>query len=177
MLVAGASLSLLAPVAAQASDVVNLEEMNSYTRSQTKSSRLDSKTFINEVSADIANLKGRVDGLEAQQNEYEAGAFSETTSMDGKAVFGIGALDYSEASNTSSEATQSWYTYTMNLNTSFTGDDNLYVRIKTGNHSDWSKTKTYGTYLSSANSKGNTLTVDKIWYQFPVGDNLSLIHI
>ena len=34
MLVAGASLSLLAPIAAQASDVVNLEEINNYTRSQ-----------------------------------------------------------------------------------------------------------------------------------------------
>ena len=146
MLVAGASLSLLAPVASQASDVVNIEEMNSYARSQSKSSRIDSKTFINEVSEDIAILKGRVDGLEAQQNEYEAGAFSETTSMDGKAVFGIGAVDYSEAA-------QAWYTYTMNLNTSFTGDDNLYVRIKTGNPSTWSASsdpgKTYGSYLVS----------------------------
>ena len=70
MLVAGASLSLLAPVAAQASDVVNLEEMNSYSRSTTKSSRLDSKTFINEVSEDIAVLKSRVDGLEVKQNEF-----------------------------------------------------------------------------------------------------------
>ena len=171
MLVAGASLSLLAPVASQASDIVNLEEMDSYARSQSNSSRIDSKTFINEVSEDIAILKGRVDELEAQQNEYEAGAFSETTSMDGKAVFGIGAVDYSEASNTSSEATQSWYTYTMNLNTSFTGDDNLYVRIKTGNHTDWTVSKTYGSYLVSGNGNGGTLKVDKIWYQFPVGDN------
>ena len=36
LLVAGASVSLLAPVAAQASDVVNLEEMNSYSRSTKK---------------------------------------------------------------------------------------------------------------------------------------------
>ena len=56
MLVAGASLSLLAPVASQASDIVNIEEMNSYARSQSNSSRIDSKTFINEVSEDIANL-------------------------------------------------------------------------------------------------------------------------
>ena len=77
MLVAGASVSLLAPIAAQASDIVNLEEMNSYSRStKKKSSRLDSKTFINEVSEDLAILKGRVDGLEAQQNAFEAGAFS-----------------------------------------------------------------------------------------------------
>jgi len=66
LLVAGASLSLLAPIAAQASDVVNLEEMNSYGRSQKKSSRLDSNTFINEVSEDIATLNGRIDGLESK---------------------------------------------------------------------------------------------------------------
>ena len=96
MLVAGASLSLLAPVAAQASDVVNLEEMNSYARSQTKSSRLDSNTFINEVSEDIAILKSRVDGLEVKQNEFEAGGFSDTTTLDGKVVFVIGAIDHPE---------------------------------------------------------------------------------
>ena len=36
MLVAGATLSLIAPIAAQASDVVNLEEMSSYARSTKK---------------------------------------------------------------------------------------------------------------------------------------------
>ena len=28
------------------------------------------------------------------------------------------------------DASRTGYTYTMNLNTSFTGDDNLYVRLK-----------------------------------------------
>ena len=36
MLVAGATLGLLAPVAAQASDVINLDEMNSYASSNSK---------------------------------------------------------------------------------------------------------------------------------------------
>ena len=101
MLVAGASLGLIAPMAAQASDVLNIEEMNNYARSQTKSSRLDSKTFINEVSEDIAKLKGRVDGLEAQQNNFEAGAFSSTTSMEGKAAMWIGGVDGADNLNDS----------------------------------------------------------------------------
>ena len=138
LLVASTAASLITPLAAQASDAVDLEEMNSYSRSSSKVQRFDNKTFSDEISEDLAILKGRVDGLEAQQNEFEAGAFSETTTMDGKAVFTIGAVDYSLASETASEATQAMYTYTMNLNSSFTGDDNLYVRIKTGNHSDWS---------------------------------------
>ena len=123
LLVAGASVSLIAPIADQASDVVNIEEMNSYARSQSKSSKIDSKTFINEVSEDLAILKGRVDGLEAQQNNLEAGAFSQTTSMDGKAVFTVGAVDYSLASETASEATQAMYTYNMNLNSRFIVSD------------------------------------------------------
>ena len=170
MLVAGASLSLLAPVAAQASDVVNLEEMNSYARSRTKSSRLDSKTFINEVSEDIAKLKGRVDGLEVKQKQFEAGGFSDTTVMDQKVVFDLGAIDLSETDG-SDEAAKFAYSYRANLNTSFTGDDNLYIRLKTGNATDWQKAYTFGTYLSSSKGNSDEVKVDKIWYSFAAGNN------
>ena len=75
MLVAGASLSLLTPVVAQASDI-SIEEMNDYVRSSKSSKKFSSKTFINEVSDEIANLNGPVNGLEVQQNELEAGLAS-----------------------------------------------------------------------------------------------------
>ena len=167
MLVAGASVGLLAPIAAQASDVVNLEEMNSYSRSTKKqSSRLDSTTFINEVSEDLAILKGRVDGLEVKQNVLEAGGFSDTTVMNGKAIFDIGGVENS--SGDLSEAVGFQYTHQLNLNTSFTGDDDLYVRLKTGNATDVFSSKTYGTYLSSSNGNDDEIKVDKIWYSFPV---------
>ena len=166
MLVAGASLSLLTPIVAQASDV-NFEEMNSYSRS-TKSSkkRLDSKTF----SKEIVNLNERVDNIESKFNEFEAGGFSDTTVLDGKAIFDVGSVDTDD--DTYDGTTQFMYTYTLNLNTSFTGDDNLYTRIKTGNHTSWSKTKSvYNTYLSSGNGNGDVLEVDKLWYTTPVGDS------
>jgi hypothetical protein len=173
MLVAGASMSLIAPIAAHASDVINLEEMNSYSRSQTKSSRIDSNTFINSVSEDIANLKGRIDGLEVKQNEFEAGGFSDTTTLDGKVNFTLGALSYdgSGTDTVSNEAALFQYTWTGNLNTSFTGDDNLYVRLKTGNATSWTKDKDHNTYLSSAKGNSDALKVDKIWYSFPVGES------
>ena len=170
MLVAGASLSLLAPIAAQASDAVNIEEMNSYSRSQAKSSRIDSKTFINEVSEDIATLNGRVDGLEARQNDFEAGSFSDTTTLDGKAVMWIGAVDGGDTIS-GQETTQTGYTYTMNLNTSFTGDDNLYVRLKSGeNGAQWAKKPTY--HIETKDTS-DAFKVDKMWYTFPIGDNIT----
>ena len=170
MLVAGASLSMLAPVAAQASDVVNLEEMNSYSRSRTKTSRFDSNTFINDVSEDIANLKGRVDGLEARQNNFEAGSFTDTTTMDGKAVMWIGGVDGGDNLG-GNETVGTGYSYTMNLNSSFTGDDNLYVRLKGGEYAkQWGIKETY-----HIETKGTTdqFKVDKMWYTFPIGGSVT----
>ena len=182
MLVAGTAMSLFAPLASQASDTVNLEEMNNYVRSEKSSPRFDSKTFVNEVKEGLAKINSRVDGLEARQNNFEAGGFSDTTTLDGKAVFSIGAVDtdlpHSESvadAGSMTDATLFQYMYVMNLNTSFTGDDNLYVRIKTGNgQKDKVFTeKTYGTYLSSSNSNGDALKVDKMWYNAPLGDNIT----
>ena len=187
MLVASASLSLIAPMAAQASDTINLKEMNSYSRSEKSSSRLDSKTFVNEIKDGLANINSRVDGLEARQNNFEAGGFSDTTTLDGKAIFTVGALDAPTSGTNDSYLTDSavfQYSYTMNLNTSFTGDDNLYVRLKTGNgptNTVSGETKKYsafnetgfGSYLSSANQNGDALKVDKMWYTMPLGDKVT----
>ena len=134
MLVAGASLSLIAPIAAQASNVVNLEELDTFTSSQTKSSRLDSNSFTNEVNENTVNLNNNVDDLVINQDQFEAGGFSDTTVMDGKAVFTLMGTDH-HLSTTADDSVTAAYTLTLNLNTSFTGDDNLYTRIKTGNHS------------------------------------------
>ena len=118
LLVAPATLGLLAPMAASANEVT-----------------------INDFNAaeEIAVTNNRVDGLEARFDDFEAGGFSDTTVMDGKAIFDIGSFDTDDDAYTGE--TQFMYSYTLNLNTSFTGDDNLYTRIKTGNHSSWSKTK------------------------------------
>ena len=171
MLVATAAMGLVAPIAAQASDVLNIDGINDYSSSK-KISKINFQTFINETNEDIAVLKGRVDGLEANQNDFEASSFSSTTTMDGKAVFDLGSVDFSlEGAQLPSHRTIGAYSYTMNLNSSFTGDDNLYVRIKTGNHDGmWSVDKEYGTYLVSGKDSGSALKVDKIWYQFPIGD-------
>ena len=175
MLVATAAVGLIAPIAAQASDVINLDGMNDYSSSKKSTNRIDSKTFINEVSEDIAILKGRVDGLEAQQNNFDAGAFSSTTTMDGKAIMWIGAVDGADdIAAAQTEQVQTGYTYTMNLNTSFTGDDNLYVRLKAGAQgAAWHDTKAH--YHIDTKSTGDAFKVDKMWYTFPIGESITAI--
>ena len=164
MLVATASLGLIAPIAAQASDVINLEGMNDYNRSKKSSSnkRFDHKTFVNPVNEELAEL-------EVQPNNFEAGSFSDTTTLDGKAVFTVGSLDTDDNAYTGKVLAQ--YMYQMNLNTSFNGDDNLYIRLKSGNADSWSDTKNvYNGYVSAAKGNSDFLKVDKIWYTTPVGD-------
>ena len=178
MLVASAAIGLIAPIGAQANDI-NIEGMNSYSRSKSSSKKqqFNSKSFANE----LATVNEKIDGLESQFNDFEAGGFSDTTTMDGKAVFSVGALDADDSITALNENTVFQYMYVMNLNTSFTGDDNLYVRIKTGNgpkDSNGDKTlpfneTAYGTYLSSANQNGDSLKVDKLWYSMPLGDKFT----
>ena len=167
MLVATASIGLISPIAAQASDVLNLEGMTDYNRSQKKSSskRFDNKTFVNEVNNDLATLDN---GVLAKDN-FDAGVFSDTTVMDAKVIFTTGLVDTED--NVLAGKLNAFYTYQMNLNTSFDGDDNLYIRLKTGNHDVWSDVKhSYNTYLSAGTGKGDGLDVDKIWYTKPIND-------
>jgi len=127
------------------------------------------RSLMDEFSAELATIKGRVDGLETKLNNFEAGGFTDTTTMDGKAIFTLGAAGTLDG-NYDAEV-MGTYSYTVNLNSSFNGNgDNLYVRLKTGNATSWKKSTTYGTYLSSAKGNTDIVKVDKIWYQFPVGD-------
>ena len=170
MLVAGASLSLMAPIAAQASNF-NIEGMNSYSRSKSsqKQQKFNSKSFTNE----LATIEENVDSSNVEFNNFEAGTFSDTTTLDVKTVFTLGSLESEDDFYTGDVLFS--YTYQMNLNTSFNGDDNLYVRLKTGNHDSWSDTKNiYNGYLSAGTGKGDGLEVDKIWYTLPIGANQTI---
>ena len=173
-------MGLLAPIAVQASDVMKLNP-----------STLDSSSFTNNQVEDIENLKSIVkelqskidelDGLQPNQSEFEAGSFSTTTSMDGKAIFwvggidGINDIDDDEDGSLADEPTdgvQTGYTYTMNLNTSFTGDDNLYVRLKGGNNGDAWSSKPAGYHISTKDTD-HAMNIDKIWYTFPIGESIT----
>ena len=73
LLVAPATLGLLAPLSATANEI-NLVDVSGYSSSEE----------VNNISEfnpakEIAVTNSRVDGLEAKFNDFEAGGFSETT--------------------------------------------------------------------------------------------------
>ena len=107
LLVAPASLGLLAPMAATANEVT-----------------------INDFNAaeEIAVTNSRVDGLEARLNNFEAGSFSETTAASFSVDAVLGAIDGSTSETTSLD-----YQFNIGLSTSFTGEDSLDITIDSGN--------------------------------------------
>ena len=182
LLVAPAALGLIAPLAANADvsgiskdsapnvEVIQLQVDELKSQLSQLQDALDKATPEGSLNQEI--IQARVDGVEAQLGEIMAGQFSSSTKMSGKAAFITGYVD-DDAETDTDEITME-YMYQLNLNTSFTGEDNLYTRIKTGNVSDHFKDKGQNTYLSAANGNGGTLKVDKLWYQFPVGDSLQV---
>ena len=148
LLVAPAALGLMAPLAANA----------------------DVTSVSNDVSSEV--FEARVDGIEAQLGEIQAGSFSSTTTMSGKAAFIVGSVE--DDSNPGSDEVSMTYMYQLNMNSSFTGDDLLYTRLKAGNTASVFADKAAGSYLSAAKTGDGTIKVDKIWYQFPIGESLQV---
>jgi hypothetical protein len=79
--------------------------------------------------------------------------------MSGGAVFTTGFVD-TGASSTDTKLT-SEYNFTLDLNTSFNGNDSLYAQLVQGNQGD--------LVMDSAESTSN-FAVGSLFYSFPIGD-------
>jgi hypothetical protein len=90
-------------------------------------------------------------------------AFSSTTSLSGGAVFTIGSVADGGTSDTEEELYMQ-YGYGLDVTSSFTGEDMLYMGMETGNAS--------GPLASMDSSVGGTgaITLHSLFYAFPVGD-------
>ena len=155
-LVSSAFIGILAPITATASEI-NIDEINNYVRKKSSSKKqLNSQSF----SKDLAKINESVERIDSGINEFEAGSFSETTTMSGSTSFQFGAVDNSNIT----EAVTSTYSIKTDLNTSFTGEDNLNVGIEAG-----SSSALIDFNLESSVVGGDTLNVASMYYQFPLG--------
>ncbi|BBD60454.1 carbohydrate-selective porin OprB [Nostoc sp. HK-01] len=134
-----------------------------------------------EFSAELATLRGRVDALEARTAELEANQFSTTTKLVGEVIFDAsqafgdnvavrnpGTPTRDLTSNTTFD-----YRARLNLLSSFTGTDQLQVRLQAGNIvNNRDVTGTNQTRLSFADPTDNQVQVDKINYAFNLSDSI-----
>ena len=147
LLVAPATLGLLAPIAATANEVT----INDFNPAE-----------------ELAITNSRVDGLEARLNNFEAGSFSETTTASFTVDGLLGFEDDDDAAAVDTDdAVVATYSFQLDLNTSFTGEDSLDISIDAGNAG------IDGVDEFDRNSLGDGLRVDGVTYTFPVGDKMT----
>ena len=158
LLIAPATLGLLAPISASANEV-NLNDISSYSDAESIEFANSFKKETKELTQNpllLAGGEGLVDSHD--------GGFSSTTSASFSADFVVGAVDGAAA-----EAVTFDYQYGMSLTTSFTGDDSLDLVIETGNGNSASAT------TLDMNSMADVMTLDGITYTFPLGDKTTIM--
>ena len=162
LLVAPATLGLLAPLSANATEV-NLNEIASY-------SDAESIEFTNSFETEVSNKESLLAGGEGLVDDHSHdGSFSETTTASFGLDFYLGALDDEvEGELTADDAITFGYSLGIGLNTSFTGEDSLDITIDAGN-------VTEGVAELDGNTTGDGLIVDGIAYTFPLGDATFLV--
>ncbi|MBW4568953.1 MAG: iron uptake porin [Tolypothrix carrinoi HA7290-LM1] len=144
-----------------------------------------------EFSAELATLRGRVDALEARSAELEANQFSTTTKLVGEAIFvlsdsfgdnaAISAATLRSDPNAPDRDLESNTTLServrLNLLSSFTGKDQLQIRLQVGNilannspNIGNASTGTNMARLIFENDTGNSVQAEKINYAFNLSD-------
>jgi len=159
--VAPAALGLLSPISASANEV-NLNDISNY-------SDVESIDFTNSFSDDYSNNETLIAGGEGLVDDHSHdGGFSETTTASFSADLYLGATDTDDATVTD-DAVNAAYSFQIDLNTSFTGEDSLDISLDAGTSG------ATGVAEFDGNTGGDTLTVDGVSYTFPLGDKTTVI--
>jgi len=133
-----------------------------------------------EFKEELIVLRGRVDGLEAKVGVLEATQFSTTTKLKGEATFvlgGVPGLETNAGGNVGNTAFN--YDVRLNFDTSFTGRDLLRTRLRSANFSSDPFGSSSSLFkLDKADNTtaltGDNVVLDRLYYQFPVGDSVTI---
>lgn len=159
------------------------------------------KALQDEFAAELATLRGRVDGLEARVDTVEAQQFSTTTKLNAEVVFGAGVVvgsddpldsvlgpgtDVSVApiaeNDTGNEAEDRVFfgpRVRLNFDTSFFGSDRLRIRLEAANIPELDEFGAAGTSLARLgfdenDPDGTAVILDELNYRFKPFDELTL---
>ena len=128
-----------------------------------------------EFKAELIVLTGRVDGLEAKTAVLEAQQFSTTTKLNGEVNFVLGGVPGYRGRDVKADGTVFNYDVRLNFDTSFTGNDLLRTRLRAGNFSAEPFGSSASLFkLDKAEMTGGDVVLDRLYYQFPVGSDVTV---
>jgi len=157
------------------------------------------KRLLGEFQQELNVIRGRVDKLESKVGKLEAQQFSTTTKLQGDTYWSIGAAGFGGVNTPRTNGTQPNsgnfggtafnYDLRLNLNTSFTGKDLLYTRLRAGNYANsafngapyslMALDRAFGSNVAVTGGAGtystnNLFQLDRLYYRFPLGTKSSL---
>ncbi|QLE59424.1 S-layer protein [Nostoc sp. TCL26-01] len=169
---------------------VALDRLNEIIASSTgdlvKREDLDTiKKLQQEFSPELANLRGRVDGLEARAAILESQQFSPTTKLTGRVQIVLGSLlagDNVLTKRPAPRVVTLQDSVSLRLNTSFTGKDSLGITMGGGNIESLGQTRAglLGTFdgrtADNANvtRPRNDFSISGVRYRFPLSDKTQI---
>ena len=158
LLLAPATLGLLAPVVANANEA-NFGDVTSYSQEQVEVS-LDSFKPLSNKNPLLAGGEGLSNS--ASSSDFDVDTFSSTTSASFTANFALGTVE----GNSSTDNLGMNFDWEMALTSSFTGNDSLDVVLNSG-------VSALFTELDMTNTSGSRVEVDTISYTAPLGDRVT----
>ena len=138
------------------------------------------KQLAQQFEQELAAMGARIDNLETRTAYLEDHQFSTTTKLNGDVIFiysGVGGSE--QADGPPNQPIQNGkitanYRSRMNFDTSFTGEDQLRVRIQTANYFLARAGSNLTDFNFSVASDRNVPQVNKLQYRFPVGESLTV---
>lgn len=148
-------------IAAATTDLVKKEDLETLKKLQ------------DEFATELAALSGRVDRLEAKVGTLEKQAFSTTTKLLGETIFSVSSplSDEKVGGGDLPNNPTMGYRSRLNFVTSFTGKDELRVRLQSQTivPLDSNVTGTNMTRISYDGSSNGSVGIDDFFYRFPLG--------
>jgi hypothetical protein len=147
--------------------------------------------LLNEFDTELTVLTSRVDGLESKVGQLQSQQFSTTTKLRGEVNMILGGVPNYNQNSTLKDPNRTAFNYDVRLNfdTSFTGKDLLKTRLRSGNFNsapfgsssnnlfklDKAESCVGGGVGTGSNtSTCNSVWIDRLYYTFPVGNDIKL---
>ena len=131
--------------------------------------------LLDEFDKELTILTARVDGLESKVGKLQAQQFSTTTKLKGQASMILGGIPGYTYGGQKAGNTTFNYDLRLNFDTSYTGQDLLRTRLRSGNFSNYPFGSSSTPFkLDKAEAYGNSVYVDRLYYTFPVGKDKSI---
>ncbi|MDM9384093.1 iron uptake porin [Chlorogloeopsis sp. ULAP01] len=165
-------------------DQVNKLIASSTAELATKEDLATLQRLQEEFRPELAQLRGKVESLEARTAQLEANQFSTTTKLVGDAIFVVADTFGDTVNNTAADDTEddttTFFAYRarLALQTSFNGKDQLTTGLQASNIPNLATSTgthmTRFTFDKSGAFADSDLYLDRLYYRFPVGDKLTV---